>query len=168
MTFESIVIDICIEEKKKNIIRTIYKPPNIETELKTILHKIDKKNKTCILMDDFIIALLKYGNNDYANRFLNEMSSSQFYPVINWRTRINTNSATIIDNTFIKNIFMDYSSGILISVLSNHLPVFQILSNSKIPKPKMISYKKRELRKILVTHVMQLKILTACIILSLV
>ena len=42
---------------------------------------------------------------------------------------------------------MDCSSGILISDLWDHLPVFQILSNLKIPKPKMISYKKRKVTK---------------------
>ena len=146
---ESIFLETCLEENEKIKIGTIYKPPNnnfndFETELKTILHKIDKENKTCILMGDFNIDILKYGSNDYANRFLNQMYSSQFYPVINRPTRITTNSATIIDNIFINNIFVDCSSGILISDLSDHLPVFQILSNLKIPKPKMISYKKRE------------------------
>ena len=149
---ESIFIETCLEENEKIIIGTIYKPRNnnfndFETELKTILHKIDKENKTCILMDDFNIDILKYGSNDYANRFLNQMYSSQFYPVINRPTRITTNSATIIDNIFINNIFVDCSRGILISDLSDHLPVFQILSNLKIPKPKMISYKKREVTK---------------------
>ena len=47
-------------------------------------------------MGDFNIDILKYGSNDYANRFLNQMYSSQFYPVINRPTRITTNSATII------------------------------------------------------------------------
>ena len=55
-------------------------------------------------MGDFNIDLLKYGSNYYANRFLNQMYRSQFYPAINRPTRITTNSATIIDNIFI-NIF---------------------------------------------------------------
>ena len=135
---------MCPKENDKIIIGTIYRPPNnnfndFETELKTILHKIDNENKTCILMGDFNIDLLKYGGNEHANRFLNQMYSSQFYPVINRPTRI-------IDN-YLFNIYLliNCSSGILISDLSDHLPVFQILPNISIQKPKKNSLKRREL-----------------------
>ena len=94
-------------------------------------------------MGDFKIDLLKYGSNEHANRFLNQMYSSQFYPVINRSTRITTNSATTIANIFIDNIYLNCSSGILISDLSDHLPVFQILPNRNIQKPKENSFKRR-------------------------
>lgn len=60
-------------------------------------------------MDDFNIDLLKYGSNDYANRFLNQKDSLQFYPVMNRPTGITTNSETVIDNIFINNICLDCS-----------------------------------------------------------
>ena len=85
-------------------------------------------------MGDFNIDILKYGSNDHVNRFLNEMYSSQFSPVINRETIITTNSATIIDNISINNFFLDCSSGILISDLSDHLPVLQILHSTKMRK----------------------------------
>ena len=70
-----------------------------------------------------------------------------YYPVIIRPTRITTNSATIIDNIFINNIYLDCSSGILINDLLDHLPVFQILPNLNIQKPKKNSFKRRELTK---------------------
>ena len=49
---ESFFIENCLS-KNKIIIGTIYRPPNskfneFEADLKTILHKVDKENKTCI------------------------------------------------------------------------------------------------------------------------
>ena len=151
---ESIFIETCRKENDKIIIGTIYsRPPtnncnDFETELKqSFTQWITKTIKTCILMDDFNIDLLKYGSNEHANRFLNQMYSSQFYPVIIRPTRITTNSATIIDNIFINNIYLDRSSGILINDLSDHLPVVQISPNLNIQKPKKNSFKRRELTK---------------------
>ena len=87
---------------KDSIIKgTIYTPPNnnyddFETQLKTVLYKIDKEKKTCILIGDFNIDLLKHGQNNNTNKFIHKMFSSHFYPVINKPTRITPKTATII------------------------------------------------------------------------
>ena len=149
---ESIFIEASIGEKEKIIIGTIYKPPNnnyddFEIQLKSILHKIDKEKKTCILMEDFNIDLLKYEQNNNANRFIHQMYSSHFYPVINKPTRISTNTATIIDNIFINNIDLNCMNGILINDLSDHLPVFQILPLISIENKPNKSYMKQVITK---------------------
>ena len=121
---ESIFIETSLRKNEKIIIGTIYRPPNsneFEADLKTILHKVDKENKTCILMGDFNIDLIKYESSDHVNRFLYQMYSSHFYPLINRPTRITANSATLIDNIFINNIHLDCVRGILISDLTDHL-----------------------------------------------
>jgi len=79
---ESIFIETSINGKN-TIIGTIYRPPNnkyneFEIELSRILQKIDKENNSCLLMGDLNIDLLKYGCNDYASKFFEQLSSSHF------------------------------------------------------------------------------------------
>ena len=98
---ESFFIETCLRKNEKIIIGTIYRSPNsnfneFEADLKTILHKVDKENKRCILMGDFNIHLIKSESSDHVNRFLHQMYSSHIYPVINRPTRITANSATLI------------------------------------------------------------------------
>lgn len=100
---------------------------DFETQLKTILHKIDKEKKTCVLIGDFNIDLLKHGQNNDTNKFIHQMFSSHFYPVINKPTRITPKTATIIDNIFINNVDRNSINGILMNDLSDHLPVFQVI-----------------------------------------
>ena len=149
---ESIFVETSLRKNEKIIIGTIYRPPNsnfneFEADLKTILRKVDKENKTCILMGDFNIDLIKYESSDHVNRFLYQMYSSHFYPLINRPTRITANSATLIDNIFINNIHLDCVRGILISDLSDHLPVFQIFPSISTPEPKKMVIKKRAVTK---------------------
>ena len=59
------------------------------------------------------------------------MSSVGLHPLISLPTRINLNSATLIDNIFTNSISVPISSGILFTSLSDHLPVFAILGNSE-------------------------------------
>ena len=47
-----------------------------------ILGKIDKENKIGYLMGDFNIDLLKSESCDYTNRFLEQMFTSSFFPLI--------------------------------------------------------------------------------------
>ena len=149
---ESFFIETCLRKNEKIIIGIIYRPPNnnfneFEADLKTILHKVDKENKMCILMGDFNIDLIKSESSDHVNRFLHQMYSSHFYPVINRPTRITANLATLIDNIFNNNIHFDSFRGILINDLSDHLPVFQIFPSISTPEPKKIVLKKRAITK---------------------
>ena len=117
---ESIFIEASKEGKDEIIIGTIYKPPNnnsddFEKLLNSILQHIDKGKKTCILMGDFNIDLLKFEHNNNTNRFINKP------------TRITASTATIIDNIFINDIDINCINGILINDVSDHLPAFQVL-----------------------------------------
>ena len=145
-------IETCLRKNEKIIIGTIYRPPKsnvneFEADLKTILHKVDKENKKCILMGDFNIALIKSANSDHVNRFLHQMYSSNFYPGLNRPTRFTANSATLIDNIFINNIHLDSNRGILISDLSDHLPVFQIFPSISTPEPKRLFSRKEKYQR---------------------
>ena len=129
------------------IIGVIYRPPNgkykqFEEKLSDILQLINQENKTCFLMGDFNIDLLKFNMNEYTNDFINQMFSSSFYPLITKPRRITKTTATMIDNIFVNKLEGNFKTGILLTDLSDHLPVFQ-LNVSMIPNKKTISRKKK-------------------------
>ena len=65
-----------------------------------ILGKIDKENKLCYLMGDFNIDLLKSESCDYSIRFLEQLFTSSYIPLVLRPTRITQHTATLIDNIF--------------------------------------------------------------------
>ena len=73
----------------------IYRPhsdsiPNFDRELAGILSNPLLKNKTCMVMGDLNINLLK---NDYETRtFINNLTAKHFMPTINKPTRFSPNS----------------------------------------------------------------------------
>ena len=118
--------------KPKNlIVGVIYRPPNDKLELfknslSELLQKIDSQKKKCFLMGDFNIDLLKIEENQHTNDILNHMFSSSFFPLISRPTRITSRSATLIDNIFVNSLEDNFTSGLLFTDLSDHLPIFQI------------------------------------------
>ena len=64
-----------------------YRPPNnhfdsFETEMNQMLGQIDKENKLCYLMGDFNIDLLKSESCDYTIRFLEQLFTSSYVPLV--------------------------------------------------------------------------------------
>ena len=84
------------------------------------------QSKTCYLLGDFNIYLLKHEKCEYSARFLNQMMSSMFLPTILKPTRITRTTATLIDNIFTNVENNIQVSGILFNDISDHLPVFLI------------------------------------------
>ena len=77
-------------------------------------------------MGDFNNDLLKLDLNDNSNSFINLMFSSAFYPTISKPTRITKSTATLIDNIFSNTLEEECETGLLLTDLSDHLPVFQL------------------------------------------
>ena len=130
---ESAFIEIINLQKKNIIIGVIYGPPNsnfnlFENEINKILSKTDKENKICYLMGDFNIDLLKSESCDFARRFLEQLLTSSYIPLILKPTRITQHTATLIDNIFTNDTeVIDFSSnGIIFSDISDHLPVVHV------------------------------------------
>ena len=116
------------------LIGIIYRPPNNKLDLFKeylceLLQKLALQKKKCYLMGDFNLELLKMGENHHIKDFINLMFSSMFYPLTSKPTRITNSSATLIDNIFVNNFDECYKCGILLTDLSDHLPVFQITSS---------------------------------------
>jgi hypothetical protein len=87
-----------------------------------MLSKVDRENKSCYLMGDFNIDLLKYENCTFANRFFNQLTSSEFLPLITKPTRLTEHAATLINNIFCNQVsYQQQISGILFNDLSEYL-----------------------------------------------
>jgi hypothetical protein len=122
--------DVCI------IIATAYKPPAANSNL--FINKLDDLIQSCnnikadhfILCGDFNIDIMNYNNDNTALELLCTINSLALLPLISKPTRIDKDrdTATLIDNIFITNPH-NYNSGILISDISDHLPIFVILKN---------------------------------------
>jgi endonuclease/exonuclease/phosphatase family metal-dependent hydrolase len=91
--------------------------------LEKILDIIDKENKICYLMGDFNIDLFKSESCDYSNRFLEQLFTSSYFPLITKATRVTHHTTTLIDNIFTNNIEKINDSIIILSDLSDHLPI---------------------------------------------
>ena len=151
-TIESIFIELITAVGKNVIIGVIYRPPNnkidsFENIMNQILGKIDKENKIGYLMGDFNIDLLKSESCDYTSRFLEQMFTSSFIPLILRPTRITQHTATLIDNIFTNDIenIEDSTNGILFCDISDHLPIVHVRdlkTRHETPPAKEFIYKR--------------------------
>ena len=92
-----------------------------------MLKKINHK-KSYYLVGDFNINLLNFEKHQGTNNFIDKLSSHGIYPLIDRPTRITLESFTLIDNIY-TNELKQCKSGVLINDISDHLPIFMILSN---------------------------------------
>ena len=128
-----------ISKNKFIIVGNIYRPNTapkanilkfteiLENILKTIHNDSDLRHFQSIeLLGDFNIDLLKFSlHRDTAN-YLDSILNYNLLPLITLPTRIIHNSATLIDNILTTSQEDRYDTGIIISDLSDHLPVFYI------------------------------------------
>ena len=77
-------------------------------------------------MGDFNINLLNMEENSITRDFFEIMTSYSYLPTIFRPTRITSYTATLIDNCFTNNYEHSADSGILITDISDHLPIFHI------------------------------------------
>ena len=107
----------------------IYRPPDqnmkeFNKSIDTLLSKIaDQEKKLLYVMGDFNINLLNNDVHESTGEFVDNLSSHSLYASIVKPTRITSKSATLIDNIFTNNL-ANQTSGILMSDISDHLPIF--------------------------------------------
>ena len=90
--------------------------------LNELLHKFSSENKSVILLGDFHVDLMKYGNDYLTYEFLDSLSSHFFLPHITQPARIRDSSKTLIDNTFSNTLIENTISGNLTATISDYLP----------------------------------------------
>ena len=132
---ESCFIELVNTHRVNVIIGIVYKPPcasceNFTDQVNKILGHVNAENKKCYIMGDFNINLLQYDTDNTVKNFINVLSSHSFYPTISKPTRITSYSSTLIDN-ILTNDFLNHSAGILVTDISDHLPVFLIIDQFK-------------------------------------
>ena len=86
---------------------------------------------------DFNLNLVDHNSDSKVSEFINLLYSHSYIPCIDKPTRIKPNntggiSATLIDNIFTNDIFSNIKSGIIITDLSYHFPIFTTQQHSKV------------------------------------
>lgn len=137
---DSVFIEISTKAKSI-VIGVVYKPEYVVYDdfyfqLSQTLTKISDEKNTCYIMGDFNLDLLKWDSNSNINKFINLFYSHDFFPCIDRPTRIKTNSfgktsATLIDHIFTNDITKKLNSGILVTDLSDHFPIFTVSKGSR-------------------------------------
>ena len=129
-SIESIFIECRHPGKQSIVIGSIYRPPNTDvsifnSDLLSILNIIHNgyRNNLVIIAGDFNLNLLNSNSHAATAEFVNNMLSYNFISAINKPTRITEQSATLIDNIFVNSVRYDYSSAIVYSDVSDHLPI---------------------------------------------
>ena len=136
--YESIWVKIKIKNGPDKIIGNVYRPnsapkANLEKSLEIhnrIIENIqnNRNHSKCeiIICSDFNINMLNFETHGFTNDYINSLISKSFIPVITMPTRIKHQSATLIDHIWRNKMCNNFKSGILISSLSDHFPVFYI------------------------------------------
>jgi len=160
---ESIFIELPVSSsptRKNMILGCVYRPPDTDikdftSHLALTLDTISKEGKTCFLLGDFNIDLLKNERHTLTTDFLNMLFSCCMYPTITKPTRITDKSATLIDNILTNSLSESYTSGTLVTDISDHLPIFYIMKcKSDVSKTNST---KRRLRKFTSSNITKFK-----------
>uniref|UniRef100_A0A8C6MEW6 Reverse transcriptase domain-containing protein n=1 Tax=Nothobranchius furzeri TaxID=105023 RepID=A0A8C6MEW6_NOTFU len=135
---ECVAVEIEMEKTRNIIVACIYRTPGsnlqcFKERCETLIDGLND-NKSWLICGDFNIDLLNQ-RNKMTRDFMDVMSSRSLYPVITQPTRITSTCATLIDNIYTNEIEKTANSGLLISDISDHLPIFIIHKNA-FKKPK--------------------------------
>ena len=128
----------------------IYRPPRdlnenykqFTDEFTVTLAKLHKSKGDVVITGDFNIDLLKLRSKPAIKEYLDSIMANSFFPKITLPTRFSEQHGTLIDNALCKlsDTFFQITSGIIVSKLSDHLPYFLSITQTKTkqPKPKYI------------------------------
>jgi hypothetical protein len=93
-----------------------------------LLTKLTSEKAKFILAGDYNINILNHDTHCGSEKFLNNIFAHMCLPAITKPTRFSASSSTLIDN-IIYNMpaqFGDAKSGLIISDISDHLPIFHL------------------------------------------
>lgn len=157
--FESMFIKVSLNDNSNIIIGNIYRSPTnlngitpseqldgfLEI-LSNILENLDELNCKVYLLGDFNIDLLKFNNHPKTSEFIDKFFSNGYLQLVNHPSRVsqhaNQKSASLIDHIWTNNISQSLESGIITSYLSDHFPIYHILSaKKKNVAPKKIKFR---------------------------
>lgn len=125
-SFEYLVVDI---QSYQSRVGVIYRPPDTDMskfneEYDLLSRNISTTIKTLILAGDFNVNLLNCNSHEESDKFLETTYAHFIHPTITKPTRFCSTTSTLIDNIFVNDISSESLSGIIVSDVSDHLPVF--------------------------------------------
>ena len=140
---ESVFIEIQGYNNRKTVVSAIYRPPNTDVhqftkEFEHVLEAITSSSTDCFLTGDYNIDLLNTTNRETLG-FINLLFSNRIIPVISLPTRHTDDSMTLIDNILTNQNGGHSTTGVILSDLSDHLPIFIIIGNAVKKQKKVIS-----------------------------
>ena len=106
-----------------------------------VLSVTSKTRTECLIAVGFNVDLLKYDENADTEDVINKLYEHSFIPLISRPTPFNINSSSLIDNIFSNRPYDSLVSGILITDVSDHFPLFYI-SKLNNPQNKKIAIKR--------------------------
>ena len=105
-----------------------------------------EENKELIIGTDQNLDFIKLNQHKLTENFLELNLSSGIIPTITKPTRITHQTATLIDNIYLKSKHVfDYKSGIVLADLSDHLPCVLFCRTGKRLKPEPLTFKHRKI-----------------------
>ena len=131
---ESVFVEIT-SGGESHFVGVIYRPPGSDLahfmdKMGVILSKFNGKRLN--LMGDFNLDLVKSSNHLATGNFLGLLNNVGLHHLISLPSRITPKSATLIDNIFSTDIGFDVSSGLILTSISDHFPVFAFLGGTGV------------------------------------
>ena len=115
--------------------------------MQKMLNTVNKKKRSFYIMGDFDIDLLKISNNETIRQYANTLLGSMCKCLIDLPTRVTPISKTLIDHIYSNDTKSRINSGILVTDISDHFPVFAIISKMKLLSNKLVHYYVRDMNK---------------------
>ena len=138
--YESIWVEIKNKNHKNVICGVVYRHPHDNMDIfngfldymESLLSKISTENKDIYVCGDFNTDLLKIEINNNYKKFYELMFSYGFLPNILLPTRVQGDSATIVDNIFTNNTRLAFISGNILTDISDHYSQFISIQEQKL------------------------------------
>ncbi|XP_065671679.1 uncharacterized protein LOC136089556 [Hydra vulgaris] len=150
--FELLLIEVVNKTCKNAVVHVIYRPPSgnkkaFNKQIKSLIISEKLCGKCVYFAGDLNLDLLEYNKNKDVRTFFNIMFQNGFIPTINKPTRITKNTATSIDQIIINNFKnIKIKTGIFITDISDHFPVFITAQKSLNQPSKKVKTKKRVIK----------------------
>ena len=137
---ETLWINVTLNDSS-TVVGVVYRHPrsgprDIEKfceSMQDIFDIFNKKKRPFYIMGDFNIDLLKIFKNEIIGQYANMLLGSMCKCLIDIPTRVTSKSKALIDHIYTNDIKHRINSGILVSDISDHFPVFAISSKMKSP-----------------------------------
>lgn len=142
LEFQTVFLELKINNSCV-ILGSVYRSPSYPLEefleyLEPVMNLINLDSKLCVIGGDFNVDILKHQSSGQASLFLNTFATLGLSPGISLPTRISAESKSLIDNFFFNDISVVKNTGVMISDVSDHLPIhiqLNINISNKVPAP---------------------------------